>query len=407
MPVERERRNVYRVLMLCWLTYMAAYLCRVNLSTVLDKLSLGMGVSVEYLGIASSVYFVTYAVGQLLNGILGDRVNPGRFVMLALLATGGINVVLGIQSSGAAFLVLWSINGFFQSIFWSSLLRLLSLYAGEEDRKNVSTVMSTCSVTGYLVSWVGLAFWFRPFGYGPYFWVPGVLALLLIPAWEVLNRRCPIERIPAERTAAPPLRQVLREILRDRLAFLALLCLLLGAIQEGSVFWLPRIFQQTLGLGSESLFLLVLVPFAKLGGVFAARWLLGRLREDLRRAMRIVLTAACVISGVLLATSSSPSLVTALLIALLIAAINAGNWYLISYLPLQFSARNIVATLVGIFDFSTYIGAALVSGQMGVLLERLGLPALTITWLALSGAGLLLAFTGAGGCLERKGTPRC
>lgn len=65
-----KRNNSLRVLLLAaWGTYMTAYLCRVNLSTVLDKLSAGLGVSVEYLGLASSLYFVTYAVGQLLNEI--------------------------------------------------------------------------------------------------------------------------------------------------------------------------------------------------------------------------------------------------------------------------------------------------------------------------------------------------
>ena len=122
----KQKRTLGTVLFLCWLTYMVAYLCRVNLSTVLDKLANGLQVSVEYLGIASSIYFVTYAVGQLLNGAVGDRVNPHRFLMLALAMTGAINVILGIQTSGVVFLLLWGLNGFCQSMFWSTLLRLLS-----------------------------------------------------------------------------------------------------------------------------------------------------------------------------------------------------------------------------------------------------------------------------------------
>ena len=51
----KEKRTLGIVLFLCWLTYMVAYLCRVNLSTVLDKLAVGLDVSVEYLGIASSI----------------------------------------------------------------------------------------------------------------------------------------------------------------------------------------------------------------------------------------------------------------------------------------------------------------------------------------------------------------
>ena len=79
---------------------------------------------------------------------------------------------------------------------------------------------------------------------------------------------------------------------------------------------------------------------------------------------------------------------------------------MISYLPLYFSGRNIVSTLVGTFDFSTYVGASLMSGVLGNLLARAGWIALPVLWLALSVSGLLLAFTGAGACLARRGEKR-
>lgn len=401
-----QKRQLRAVLLLCWVTYVAAYLCRVNLSTVLDKLADGLRVSVEYLGVASSVYFVTYAVGQLLNGAVGDRVNPHRFLMLALAMTGTINVILGIQTSGAVFLVLWGLNGFCQSMFWSTLLRLLSCYSPPEQRKNVSTVMSTCSVTGYLLSWVVLSYLFRPRDFRPYFAVPGVIALALIAAWWMLSRCLPFTGTAADRPPTPPLPQVAREFAEDRLYFICLLCMLVGAIQEGAVFWLPMIFTSVLDLGERSLLLLVLIPFAKLAGVFLARWLLTVLRENVRTAMIAMLAAACGIAGILLLTSRHTSLLTVLLIAALIAVINAGNWYMISYLPLFFAGRSIVSTLVGTFDFSTYIGASIMSGLLGTLLLRFGWVALPLLWALLAVLGLGLALTGAGACLSRKGTRR-
>jgi OPA family glycerol-3-phosphate transporter-like MFS transporter len=385
---------------------MVAYLCRVNLSTVLDKLANGLGVSVEYLGIASSVYFVTYAVGQLLNGTIGDRVNPYRFLMLALTMTGSINLILGLQTSGLLFLILWGLNGFCQSMFWSTLLRLLSFHAVEGQRKNVSTVMSTCSVTGYLLSWVVLSTLFQPCGYRPYFLVPGVIALVLVAAWYILSQRLPFTGVSGDRAPTPPLPQVAREFVNDQLFFICMLCALVGAIQEGAVFWLPLIFTNVLDLGSHSLLYLVMVPLAKLTGVFLARAVLSAFRDDARRAMLIMLSAACVIAGALVLTSQHTSFMTVLLIAGLIAVINAGNWYMISYLPLYFSERNIVSTLVGTFDFSTYIGASLMSGSLGVLLSRYGWVILPLMWLVLAVAGLALAFTGAGACLRRKGARR-
>lgn len=399
-------KHLAPVLLLAWCTYMTAYLCRVNLSTVLDKLAGGLGVSVEYLGLASSLYFVVYAAGQLLNGAIGDRVNPYRFLMLALACTGGINLILAFQTSGAAFTILWGLNGFCQSMFWSTLLRLLSFHAREDQRKNVSTVMSTCSVTGYLFSWVVLSWLFQERTFRPYFLVPALIALALIPAWFLLSRKVPVTAAAGERPPAPPLSRIAREFIQDRLFFICLLCMLVGAIQEGAVFWLPMIFTNVLDLGENSLLLLVLVPFAKLAGVFLARELLTRLRDNVRRAMILTLTTACGAAAALVLTASHTSLFTVLLIALLIAVVNASNWFMISYLPLYFSGRNIVSTLVGTFDFSTYVGASLMSGTLGNLLARAGWIALPVMWLALSVSGLLLAFTGAGSCLARRGEKR-
>lgn len=404
--MKLKRDNGLRVLLLAaWATYVAAYLCRVNLSTVLDKLAAGLDVSVEYLGLASALYFVTYAVGQLLNGYLGDRVDPYRFLLLALLLTGGINLILSVQDSGTLFTALWCLNGFAQSIFWCALLRLLSFRSGEGQRKTVSTVMSTCSVAGYLLSWVALGWLFRPCSFRPYFLVPALAALALIPVWGLLSRRFPFEE-DGGRPPAPPVPRIAREFVRDRLFFVCLLSLVVGAVQEGAVFWMPMIFTNVLDLGEGSLLLLVLMPIARLAGVFLARGVLSRLGDDVRLSMTAMMVLSCVFSLCLVLTAGHTSFLTVLLISGLIAAVYAGHWYIISYLPLFFSGRNLVSTLVGVFDFSTYIGASLMSGALGSLLARVGWAALPAAWLALSVLGTALAFTGAGECLARRGERR-
>lgn len=177
--------------------------------------------------------------------------------------------------------------------------------------------------------------------------------------------------------------------------FVCALCLTVGAIQEGAVFWLPKIFTSVLELGSGSLFLLVLIPFAKLAGVFMARAMLGIFHDNVRHSLTAMLSVSCVITGVMLACGNRTSLLTVLLIAALIAVINASNWYMISYLPMYFAKRNIVSTLVGAFDFSTYVGASMMSGALGSLLVRFGWIALPSCWMALTVLGLVLSLVGA------------
>ena len=401
----KQKQKLAVVLLMAWSTYVAAYLCRANLSTVLDKLAVTLDVSVEYVGAASSVFFVTYAVGQLLNGFLGDRLHPHKFVMLALVMTGGINVALAFQKSAPLFLVLWGLNGFCQSAFWGTLLRLLSCYATEPQRKNVSLAMSASTVVGYLTSWVILSWLFRERSSTPYFLIPGLVALALIPLWFLLSRKLPFYET-GSRSVAPPLRAVARDFLQDRLYFLCVLSMLVGAIQEGAAFWLPMIFTTVLDLGEGSLLLLALIPVAKLFGVTVVRTLLSRTGDDVRKVGLISGSGSCLVAVILLLTSGHTSVFTVLLIACLVAVTAAVCWIVVSYLPLCFAHRNMVSTIVGVMDFSSYVGAAIMSGTLGGLLLRYGWPVLPMVWTGLTAISLLLLLTGAGACLRRKGQPR-
>ena len=112
------------------------------------------------------------------------------------------------------------------------------------------------------------------------------------------------------------------------------------------------------------------------------------------------------IAALLVLTSNHTSVLTVVLIALLIACVNASNWFNISYYPLCFSERNIVSTLIGTFDFSSYMGASIMSGTLGILLSKYGWVSLTVVWLVLTVFGFILAATGAGKCFLLRGQPR-
>ena len=398
--MELHRLRLHLLLPLSWMTFTTTYLCRLNLSTVLDQLAGELGTSSELLGFAGSLYFIFCALGQLINGSYGDRAEPFRMIMLALVLTGGVNLVLSFHPPVCVFFLLWAVNGFSQSMYWGTLLRLLSQNSAVSQRKNISATMSTCSVAGYLISWCGFGLLFGTGSSRPYFLVPGLIALGLIPAWAVLFRSGG-RGVRHTDQSALSFKGLMRQLISERIIYVCLLCFLIGAIQEGTVFWLPKIASTTLGLGDTSLLLLVIIPFSKLFGVLIARGLLSLWLERIRLCICSLTLAGGILSLMLLLTHRHISMLTILLIAALIAVINGCNWYAISYLPMLFSAKNIVAFLACIFDFSTYLGAALTSGLIGYLLEAFGWAALPALWLLLVLAGFLLALTCLGRCMDR------
>ena len=76
-----------RILVLCWLTYTLAYTLRVNIAVVIPVLVAERHYSYTQMGLVTSLYFVTYMLGQLVKRIswrphqqqTSDHDRPGFF----------------------------------------------------------------------------------------------------------------------------------------------------------------------------------------------------------------------------------------------------------------------------------------------------------------------------------------
>ena len=86
----------------------------------------------------------------------------------------------------------------------------------------------------------------------------------------------------------------------------------------------------------------------------------------------------------------------------IISAMSYGcNTIILSLIPLLHGKDNMVSTLVGIFDFSSYIGAAASSMLTGITVLLLGWNFVPVIWLA---AGLIsLGLLGLKVVFEQKG----
>ena len=90
------RGSVKRAILIgtiCSVSYLGVYIARNILGAVTPQM-ISSGVSTtESIGTLSSIYFITYAVGQLINGIIGDRISPKYMISLGLILAGICNIV--------------------------------------------------------------------------------------------------------------------------------------------------------------------------------------------------------------------------------------------------------------------------------------------------------------------------
>ena len=116
------------------------------------------------LGIIGSCLFFVYAVGKLTNGFLADRSNVKRFMSTGLLCSALINLCLGFTNSFFAFVLLWGLNGWFQSMGAASGVVSLTRWYSSKERgtfygfwsasHNLGEALTFISIA-LLVSWMG------------------------------------------------------------------------------------------------------------------------------------------------------------------------------------------------------------------------------------------------------------
>ena len=73
MKINENTKKALVLGAVCAIAYLAVYISRNVLSTVTPALT-DLGYNEEYVGTISSAFFIFYAVGQLLNGIVGDKI---------------------------------------------------------------------------------------------------------------------------------------------------------------------------------------------------------------------------------------------------------------------------------------------------------------------------------------------
>lgn len=376
------------VFLCCWLTYLTAYLCRVNFSIAMGALAEGLSIPVDRLGTIGAIFFFVYAVGQLVNGFLGDRIHPIKFLLLSLTGMAACNIAVALCTSFFSILLFWGMNGYFQAIVWSTIIRILANTVASNRRASASTAISTSIAAGYFVSWSVLGQLLKGHSHTLYFLVPAACALVMAAVWLVIARQ--FKGMPAQQEGYVKPRSIgetVRFIRQKGLYLLCLVSILQGLMKEGVAFWFPLLVNDKLALPAVSpALLMAVIPAANLIGMFLSKGMLLRTR---------LTPAAILLFSFVLMTCACTALIFAgggLLPIALIAVVSifayAGNTLLMAYIPMQFAKENTVASLVGIFDCASYAGAAISAFLLGSEMQASGLSFAAKGWTL---AGLLAA----------------
>lgn len=397
------RRSQWLILGLCWAAYSAAYFGRVNLSVAIPDIQSTLQLSKGQIGLVGTALFWVYGIGQLINGKLGDSVSCRWFVFIGLAVAGIANLLFGLSSNIYLMVLLWSVNGFFQSMLWGPLNKTLSVWFEHQRRNRVAIAMSTSMVAGYLLAWGVGALLLRMGGWRWVFLVPAFVLLVYAPLWALLARNHPCDRgLPSPNSHLSQVngttltKWTLLGVLKEtRLWYVVAACVMQGLIKEGIGLWGPTFLAETHHLDmSSSAMILLFVPLFNFVGMLLAGWLNGILRQRERLASAILLAAA-MLSVLGLHWLGSLHISLALLfLGLASCSVYGVNTLLFGVLPLGFAKYNRVSSVAGFLDFCSYIAAGIATPLTGALASAWGWSSAIWMWAGAASLGAILLILG-------------
>jgi sugar phosphate permease len=364
-----------RVVLLGWLTYASYYLGRVNLATALPAMQAELGWQPEQTGVFASATLWTYALGQIFNGWLGERIQARWMVFFGIAGSTVVNLIMAFTTSYPALIGLALVNGFLQAMGWGPILRTISHVLSADQRERVAGVMGASYIIGNTLTWVITSLLLSSGHWQSVFIIPPLLMLVIGLLWL---RFCP--PLHSTQTVATPTQSVhLLSTIKQLWGFL-LTALIAGALINGALLFAPTFIAQTLPLDQASLTAIVFPLFGLLGTIWLNNLILRRAKGSNLRRIVILLGLAAAARGLAFILPSSTLTAVLLLGAMGITSYALTNM-LLSAVPLLYSHLG-TSMIAGLMDSTHSIGGALGSLMVGILLP-MGWSSVFLMWLLL------------------------
>lgn len=386
-----EDKKNQKLCILCWIAYASTYICRLNYSAVIPELEKLNVFPESQIAAISSAFFICYGLGQIVSGMLGDRISP-RYMIFGGLAISSIsNIAIFMVNSFFPFITLWAINGAVQSMVWTPILRTAGDYFSPYEREkfgiHIASTVPLGTLASYGVSLLTLLV--LPWKY--VFLVCGAISLAASAYWFMGTKNIITEsgkvKLSENEAKAPKLsyKKMIGLMASSGVFILTISIVIQGTLKDSVTQWIPTFFSQQFSTGTgTSLALTMILPIINVTGAYFARFANKYLRNELKTSMLFFTIAAAFLA--VLNFFGNNIILSLICMAGVTNCMFAINVMIITMVPLHFSRYGCVSTVGGILNAVAYIGCGALNMVAGSILEKSGSSwsALLIMWLSLA-----------------------
>ncbi len=385
--MERALRNKFTLLFA--VTYMISYITRINYGTVISEMVTGTGLTKSMLSLAVTGSFITYGVGQVVSGIVGDKLSPKKLISVGLLVSVIMNVLIPVCTNHYQMLAVWCVNGFAQAFMWPPMVRIMTTIFSSEEYKTACVKVSWGSSMGTIVLYLLSPLIIAVSGWKAVFFFSAICGIIMIFVW---NKLCVYKE---EKRAEVKEKQSgnIAVLFKPFMIGIMLAIVLQGMLRDGVTTWMPSYIAETYNLSNIiSILTGVLLPLFSIFTFYITSYVYKNNIKNVVTCAGTVFGVG-VVSALALVLFTGKSVVLSILFsALLTGAMHGVNLLLICMVPHYFVKYGNVSTVSGVLNSCTYIGSAVSTYGIALLSEKFNWSFTLFVWLMIALSGTLVCF---------------
>lgn len=367
------------------LIYFTSYVTRINLSAIVQEIISDTGYTKSSFSIILVFMSITYGIGQIINGFIGDKVKPQLVILYGLIIATLVNLIFPLFSGSIiALTILWAINGFAQAMLWPPMVRIMVNTLKEEDYNKIVVKVINGAYVGTLFVYLISPLIIYLLTWKFVFVLSATIGLFTIGIWIFNSKKIVIIeensnklfKFNFPKTAILPM------------VFIVLAIILQGMLRDGITTWTPTYLVEIFKYSEETsiLFTISLAVLSIISTFIVGYIYQNFIKNEVLLATYIFIIAT-ILSLVLFFFYDFNSILSITLIALIIGCVHGINLCLISFVPKRFKKYGNISTISGIINSFTYVGAAISTYVVALFIENNG-------WIFTIGSWLIIAIIG-------------
>lgn len=391
MNILQDKKQINKLILLFTLTYMVSYITRINYGTIILEMERETKIARSLLSISLTGSFITYGLGQVISGFLGDRFSPKKLVSGGFIITVLMNILIPLCQNSYEMLSVWCVNGFAQSLMWPPLVRLMTAMLSDEDYKKASVRVSWGSSLGtifvYLLSPVLISF----AGWRAVFWISSAIGLVMLFIWHKYSYEIEPQK---KQTVSNKNTKSKSAVFTPVMICVMIAVVLQGMLRDGVTTWMPTYISDTFNLSSViSILTGVILPIFSILSFYLASLVYRKVFNNPVMCAGVIFALGFICAFALYMLSDFNAAVSVTLSALLTGAMHGVNLILICMIPPFFKKHGNVSLVSGIINSCTYIGSALSTYGIAVLSDNYGWRFTLLIWTLIALSGAVICFT--------------